>query len=74
MTPIDALRSATLNAFKVFGIDHIVGTVEKGKKADLIAFKNNPLDNLSLLKDVHLVIKNGSIVKNQFAIINSNSN
>lgn len=64
MSPIDALRSATINAFRVFGIDHIVGTIEKGKKADLIVFKKNPLSNLSILKNTTLVIKNGFIVKN----------
>lgn len=47
---------------RICGVDKVVGTIEKGKKVDLVIVKGNPLENISYLFDVAMVIKNGKIV------------
>ena len=57
---LDALKSITINAAKIVGIDHIVGSIKVGKDADLIVVSGNPLD---VMVEPHLVIIDGNIVK-----------
>ena len=47
--PLEAIRAATLKSAELLGIDDEVGTVEKGKKADLIITPCNPLENTKSL-------------------------
>jgi hypothetical protein len=47
--PLEAIRAATLKSAELLGIDSDVGTVEKGKKADLIITPSNPLENTKSL-------------------------
>ncbi len=63
MTPMQALRAASINAAKVLNQEENIGSVSVGKSADLIAVKGNPLDNISLLEDVVFVMKDGEVVK-----------
>ena len=65
-TPMDAILSATEVNAKILGLDNIIGTVEPGKKADLIVVEGNPLDDITLLNDadnVKMVLLDGKIVK-----------
>lgn len=62
VTPRFALYSATLLNAKLAGIDHITGSVEKGKKADLIVCRTNPLEDLTALRSLSMVIKEGTII------------
>jgi imidazolonepropionase-like amidohydrolase len=65
MTPLQALRAATGWAAECIGRDHDLGTVEKGKLADLIAVAGDPLADVTMLQDparVALVVKGGEIV------------
>lgn len=63
MQPIDAILSATQNAAELLKINDTLGSIEAGKIADLIAVKGKPLENISLLKDVSFVMKDGVIYK-----------
>jgi imidazolonepropionase-like amidohydrolase len=47
--PLEVIRSATLNGAEALGADHLLGTVEPGKLADLVLIAENPLQNLQLL-------------------------
>ncbi|MBT8421592.1 MAG: amidohydrolase family protein, partial [Gammaproteobacteria bacterium] len=47
MTPEDALRSATVVAAELFGVDGLTGTVTPGSRADIIAVTGSPLDDIS---------------------------
>jgi len=69
MEPREALIAATKVAAEAVGLKDKVGTIEKGKIADLIAVSGNPLSNLDILmsKDnIKLVIKEGKIIKKLF--------
>jgi imidazolonepropionase-like amidohydrolase len=63
MAPLAAMRSATCHAAEMLGIAATVGTLEPGKAADLIAVGGNPLDDISALRDLRLVIANGTVVR-----------
>lgn len=64
VTPKFALYSATLLNALLAGIDDITGSLEKGKMADIIVCKNNPLEDLTVLRNITMVIKEGHIIKN----------
>lgn len=59
MTPAFALHSATLLNARLAGISDITGSVEPGKAADLIVCDRDPLADLSALRSLHMVIKDG---------------
>ena len=63
LTPMQAIQTATLNAADLLGWGKKIGSVEKGKFADIIAVKGNPLDNISLLENVSFVMKGGIVYK-----------
>src|ERR1700730_3598884 len=58
-TPMEAIQAATLVPARVMKIDNEVGTIEKGKRADLIIVDANPLDNISNIRTVKIVISGG---------------
>lgn len=62
MTKMDCIRTATVNASRICGLEKILGTVEEGKRADLLIVKGNPLEDLDVLRNVFWVIKDGTIV------------
>ena len=63
MSPDDAIRSATITSAKLLGVEDSLGTVESGKLADLIAVSGNPLEDISILKKVNFVMKEGNVMK-----------
>jgi imidazolonepropionase-like amidohydrolase len=63
MTPMQAIRSATVVASELMGWRDRVGSVEAGRLADLIAVAGDPLDDVSVLEDVAFVMKGGGVVK-----------
>ena len=63
MAPADALLSATKNSAELLGISDILGTLEPGKLADIVAVEGNPLDNIALMESVSFVMKDGVIYK-----------
>lgn len=65
MTPLQAIRTATTEAAELFGWSDRIGSIEAGKLADIIAVKENPLENIRTLEQVAFVMKDGKIFKNQ---------
>ena len=64
MTPLAALQSATLYAAEWTGWEDRVESVEPGKFADLIAVRENPLENVRSLEHVAFVMKDGRVLRN----------
>lgn len=62
MTPMEALLSTTSKPAEAMGLDALIGTVEKGKEADLIAVKGNPLEDIRALASTALVMKGGKVI------------
>jgi imidazolonepropionase-like amidohydrolase len=58
-TPMEALQTATLNPAKFLGMDDRLGTIEKGKLADLVLLDANPLDEIRNTQKIAAVIVNG---------------
>lgn len=59
-----ALSVATLNNAKVVGVDDVTGTIEKGKCADMIVMSRNPLDDLTALRNLDMIVVRGKIIEN----------
>ena len=64
MAPMAAIQSATKVAAELLGVENMLGTIEAGKTADIIAVKGNPIKDISALQDVVFVMKNGVVYKN----------
>ena len=64
MTPLQAIRSATLVNARLFGIDKEVGVLKPGYYADLIAVDGDPLQDVAVLENVGFVMKQGRVYKN----------
>jgi imidazolonepropionase-like amidohydrolase len=65
MSPMEALQSATRDAADLIGVSKDVGTIEPGKRADLIAVASDPLKDIRQLEAVLFVMKAGVVVKNE---------
>jgi imidazolonepropionase-like amidohydrolase len=65
LSPMDAIRSATLSAAQLLGKERELGSIAPGKFADLIAVEGDPLQNIELLRDVRGVIKGGKVVNRE---------
>lgn len=63
MNPIDALKSATANDAELLGIGQKVGTLEKGKLADVIAVPGDPTADITATERVSFVMKEGKIIR-----------
>jgi len=64
MAAIDALKSATSNDAELLGIAQKVGTLEKGKLADIIAMPGDPIADITVTERVSFVMKEGKIIRN----------
>jgi len=66
MTPAQAIQTATTVAAEMMGWQAQIGSIEKGKFADIIAVAGDPLSDISELERVKFVMKGGQIVRNEF--------
>ena len=64
MLPIEALRAGTSTDAELFGIAQMTGTLEKGKRADVVAMPGDPTADITATERVSFVMKDGKIVKN----------
>ena len=63
MTPAQALRAATVSASELLGMQDQIGTIEKGKFADIVAVPGDPLADVSALAKVDFVMKGGVVYR-----------
>jgi imidazolonepropionase-like amidohydrolase len=63
LSPMGAIQAATINAADLIGIKDKVGSIAVGKKADIIAVKINPLEEVTSLENVQFVMKGGVVYK-----------
>jgi len=64
MSEMKAIKAATINTAELLNIDSSLGSIEIGKIADLVAVNNSPLKDISIMKDVAFVMKEGEVIKN----------
>ncbi len=62
LSPLDCLRAATWNAAKALEKESELGTLDAGKKADLVFLKGNPLEDVMTLRKVMITVQEGRIV------------
>jgi imidazolonepropionase-like amidohydrolase len=65
MSPLDVVRSATIRAAELLGVEDELGRPVPGKLADLIAVGGDPTRDVSALADVRLVMKGGAIARRE---------
>jgi imidazolonepropionase-like amidohydrolase len=66
MTPLQAIQTATINDADLLGWSDKIGTLEAGKRADIIAVDGNPLQDVTTLQHVKFVMKGGAVMKNEY--------
>ncbi|WP_432768668.1 MAG: amidohydrolase family protein [Sphingopyxis sp.] len=62
MTPVAALKAATVNAADLLGLSSEIGTIAPGKSADIIAVASDPIADVTVLKKVDFVMTRGEVV------------
>jgi imidazolonepropionase-like amidohydrolase len=62
MSPMQAILAGTKVAAEALGMEDEIGTLEVGKRADIIAVSGNPLEDISALGKVRLVVLGGEVI------------
>lgn len=68
LTPLEAIRAATITAAQLLTEQDSIGVIEPGKLADLIAVQGDPLTDITILRQVKFVMKGGIIIVDSFNI------
>jgi imidazolonepropionase-like amidohydrolase len=63
MTPMQAVQSATIRAAELLGKEDMLGSVQPGRFADLVAVKGDPLQDIRVLENLTHVMKDGKLVR-----------
>ncbi len=66
MTPAQAIQSGTIVNAEALGWQNQIGSIEKGKYADLVAVSGDPLADITELQRVKFVMKGGKIIRDDF--------
>lgn len=61
LTPLEAIQAATIVSARAMGLDRDSGTIESGKRADLILVNGDPLANISDLRKISMTVTNGRL-------------
>jgi imidazolonepropionase-like amidohydrolase len=69
MSPLEAIQSSTIEAAKLLRIDQSLGSIEPGKLADLVAVHGDPLADISLMKTISFIMKDGAIYKEDNRVV-----
>ncbi len=65
MTPLQALRSATIEPALLLEAEDEIGSLEEGKYADIVAIDNDPTEDIKALRNILLVMKGGKVYRNE---------
>ena len=65
MTPLQALRSATIETARLLEAEDEIGTLEEGKYADIVAVDRDPTQDIKALRNILLVMKGGKVYRNK---------
>ena len=65
LTPVQAIQTATTTAAELLGMQGKIGEISPGALADIIAFKKDPLKDISVLQSVNFVMKEGKVYKHR---------
>ena len=65
MTPLQALRSATIETARLLDAEDEIGTLEAGKYADIVAVDRDPTQDIKALRNILLVMKGGKVYRNK---------
>src|ERR1700733_13527278 len=65
MPPMEAIKAATVNAADLLGMSDQIGSISKGKSADIVAIDGDPLSDIKTMKNMAFVMKEGNIYTNQ---------
>jgi len=68
MPPLQTIQSATIEAARLLRIEQSLGSIESGKLADLVAVKGDPLKDISVMKNIAFVMKDGTVYKEKGAV------
>jgi len=63
LTPMEAIQAATIVPARAMGMEKELGTIEAGKRADLILVKGNPLEDIHAIRNVEFVMTGGKMFK-----------
>jgi len=63
MTPLQIIVAATRNAAHVCNLDRTLGSLERGKVADVLVVNGDPLQDIHVLANVRLVVRSGTIIR-----------
>jgi imidazolonepropionase-like amidohydrolase len=61
MSPLEALRSATIEPARMLGAEDRIGSLEMGKYADIVALEADPTKDIRALRDIRFVMKGGRV-------------
>ena len=70
MTPTESIQAATVHAADVMGWGDQVGQINSGFFADIVALRDNPIDDIKALEDIDVVIKGGQLFKLEEKLFN----
>ncbi|MEO5592246.1 MAG: amidohydrolase family protein [Chitinophagaceae bacterium] len=65
MPVLEAIKTATVNAADLLGMSESIGTIEKGKLADIVAVDGDPVKDIQSMGRVKFVMKDGVVYKNE---------
>jgi imidazolonepropionase-like amidohydrolase len=64
MPPMEAIKAATTNAADLLGLSDQIGSITKGKSADIVAVDGDPLSDIKTMKNMSFVMKEGKVYTN----------
>jgi imidazolonepropionase-like amidohydrolase len=67
MTPVQIIEASTRNGARLLRLDSQVGTIETGKLADILVVAGDPLADLQALRNVRLVVHDGTIIRDELS-------